>query len=812
MQFVYILPAKAVGPNLIANNSFETAANASTPSAWASNAWGTNNAAFTYKHDGGNTGTSSGYVNITQYTSGDAKWWFNHVTIKANTKYVFSDYSKSNVTTRLVAEYKTNANAFQYVELGSVPASSNAWQQKSVTLTSPANVKSVTIYHVLDKVGWLQTDDFFLGEDAVVTPPAPIVPTVAISAPTANTTVSGTQVVSATATNAVGVQFKLDGTNLGAEDTTAPYTTSLDTTTLANGTHTVSAVARSSDGTTATAQNVSFTVSNNTTTPTPPTPTPDNLIANPSVETASGNVPANWANNKWGTITANFSYLTTGHTGSKSVRTQVTQYTSGDAKWYFSPVTIQPNTQYTYSHYYQSNVATEAVLQYTDAKGVNTYVSLGSPAASTAWKEMRYTFTTPANATKLTMFHVVAKVGTLTLDDASLTKVTPTTPNPPEPPVTGPNPITNPSVETASGNVPANWSHNKWGTNTANFEYLNEGRTGNRSVKVTVSNYTDGDAKWMFDPVTTLQRGAQYRFSAYYKTNTTPHAVAMFTKDDGTVKYYGLPNPLPSGNTNEWQLYSDTFTMPVDAKSASVFFYVSNNGWVQTDDYSITPYQPVGFSRPLVTLAFDDGHEENVNSVLPTLTSHNFKSTQCYATEYIEGVPSAVMNVLAFKNAGHEICSHTVTHPELTKIPLADATYEVTHSKQVLESIIGQPVRNFASPYGDYNQAINNILMPLYRSHRTVDEGYNSKDNFNIYRVRVQNMLSTTTLTEYQSWLDHAKATNTWLVLVYHRVADDPGDYDTTKADFAAQMNALTASGLTVRTYNQALDEITPQL
>src|SRR2546430_4227304 len=35
----------------------------------------------------------------------------------------------------------------------------------------------------------------------------------------------------------VGVQFKLDGANLGAEDTGAPYSVTWNTTTIANGTH-----------------------------------------------------------------------------------------------------------------------------------------------------------------------------------------------------------------------------------------------------------------------------------------------------------------------------------------------------------------------------------------------------------------------------------------------------------------------------------------------------------------------------------------------------------------------------------------------
>jgi len=341
---------------------------------------------------------------------------------------------------------------------------------------------------------------------------------------------------------------------------------------------------------------------------------------------------------------------------------------------------------------------------------------------------------------------------------------------------------------------------------------MNEGHTGTHSAKVTVSNYVDGDAKWYFDPITNLTRGGQYRFSTWYKTNSIPHAVAMLTRDDDTVQYFGMPNPQPDGTAN-WQYYSDTFQVPLNVKSVSVFFFMPNNGWVQIDDQTITPYQPVGFNRPLVTLTFDDGHEDNVTNALPLLNQFGFKTTQCFATQPIEGVVGGPQNVLAFKNSGHEICSHTVTHPFMTQISLSQLTFELAHSQAYLESLIGAPVRDFASPYGDYNAAVNNEIKKYYRSHRTVDEGFNTKDNFDIYRLRVQNMTPTTTLAEYQSWLDQAKTDHTWLIIVYHRIATTaPEAFDTLKPDFAQQLQALANSGITVKTYSDALDELTAQL
>jgi hypothetical protein len=59
-----------------------------------------------------------------------------------------------------------------------------------------------------------------------------------------------------------GVQFKLDGANLQAEDTTSPYTITWDTTTATAGSHTLSAVATDNAGNTTTASNVVVTVDN----------------------------------------------------------------------------------------------------------------------------------------------------------------------------------------------------------------------------------------------------------------------------------------------------------------------------------------------------------------------------------------------------------------------------------------------------------------------------------------------------------------------------------------------------------------------
>jgi len=90
-------------------------------------------------------------------------------------------------------------------------------------------------------------------------------PSVSISSPAAGATVSGTVTVTANATDNVGVagvQLKLDGANLGAEVTSAPWQVAWDTTTAQSGSHSLSAVARDAAGNTSTAAAVTVAVSN----------------------------------------------------------------------------------------------------------------------------------------------------------------------------------------------------------------------------------------------------------------------------------------------------------------------------------------------------------------------------------------------------------------------------------------------------------------------------------------------------------------------------------------------------------------------
>ena len=110
-------------------------------------------------------------------------------------------------------------------------------------------------------------------------PPDTTPPTVSLTAPANGATVSGTINVTATASDnvgVVGVQFLLDGNNLGAEDTTSPYSVSWNTSTATNGAHVLTARARDA------ANNSTTSAARNVTVAAPDTSAPTVVITSPT--------------------------------------------------------------------------------------------------------------------------------------------------------------------------------------------------------------------------------------------------------------------------------------------------------------------------------------------------------------------------------------------------------------------------------------------------------------------------------------------------------------------------------------------------
>jgi len=127
-------------------------------------------------------------------------------------------------------------------------------------------------------------------------------PTVSLTQPINSATVSNTITILASAFDNIGisgVQFLLNGANLGAEDTTAPYSITWDTTTVTNGSYALTAEATDLVGNTMLSLSIPVTVNNLAVLPSActPLPAPNNTVVNVSTVAQLRNAVANLNSN-----------------------------------------------------------------------------------------------------------------------------------------------------------------------------------------------------------------------------------------------------------------------------------------------------------------------------------------------------------------------------------------------------------------------------------------------------------------------------------------------------------------------------------
>jgi peptidoglycan/xylan/chitin deacetylase (PgdA/CDA1 family) len=375
-----------------------------------------------------------------------------------------------------------------------------------------------------------------------------------------------------------------------------------------------------------------------------------------------------------------------------------------------------------------------------------------------------------------------------------------------------PNFVENSSLEIADAgdsNMPENWAYNCWGKNITAFTYLNEGYSGDHSVKIEVADYEDGDAKWFFDPVK-LTPG-DYIFSNYYRSNVDTKVIVTINTHAGDKEYIDLPIAPAS---EEWIKFEASFIVPEYAETVTVYHLLAKDGYLITDEHQINSYSFEGFNRGLVTITFDDGWEENTKTALPILQEFGYKTNQFYATTYIENprVTNPKNLIKLFVYDGHEIGSHSISHPYLTTLSEQEVTGELKGSQEFLENYLGINIKHFATPFGAYNTFIKEDIMNYYNAHRTaIDFGFNSKDNFDVSRLKSQSVLLDTTTSEFEEWVRKAKDEKLWLILLYHKVTDNPNEYDTTPQIFLEQMHMIMDADLPVVTISEALTELVDQ-
>lgn len=110
-------------------------------------------------------------------------------------------------------------------------------------------------------------------------------------------------------------------------------------------------------------------------------------------------------------------------------------------------------------------------------------------------------------------------------------------------------------------------------------------------------------------------------------------------------------------------------------------------------------------AKPVI-LSFDDGKDNQATAALPALTQRGMTGTFFIMT-VILGNPGWLKrdDVKRLAAAGMTIGSHTWDHHMVTKYSGKDFAIQLDQPRELLSSLSGQPVDEFAYPYGAWNTA-----------------------------------------------------------------------------------------------------------
>jgi peptidoglycan/xylan/chitin deacetylase (PgdA/CDA1 family) len=142
-----------------------------------------------------------------------------------------------------------------------------------------------------------------------------------------------------------------------------------------------------------------------------------------------------------------------------------------------------------------------------------------------------------------------------------------------------------------------------------------------------------------------------------------------------------------------------------------------------------------------IVITFDDGHVNVLRHTLAPLAEAQFQAVQFLVTDLLGRcndwdvplgeAPEPMMDATQVREwlaAGHYIGSHTLTHPYLTQLLPAKAREEITASRKKLEDLFGRPVEHFCYPFGDWNEAVRDLVIAAgYATACTTDSGVNDE-------------------------------------------------------------------------------------
>jgi peptidoglycan/xylan/chitin deacetylase (PgdA/CDA1 family) len=511
-------------------------------------------------------------------------------------------------------------------------------------------------------------------------------------------------------------------------------------------------------------------------------------------------LPLGWQVNLHGDLHYSVSQAN-GYATGKSVQIAVQAYQSGDVTLASPKVAIHPNTTYLFKSYYNAGTPLTLLARQYNADGSSTLQLIQTYPANNSWSTVSDAFKAGASTTAVQFVLQLSADGSASVNNPYL--------EPQQdvyvaPPASGPNVIPNGELSPGSYDTPDSWLTYDTGQNTVNFSYIQNG--GQPYVQTTIHNYKNGQAKWQYAPQSVIP-DQYYSLSLTYQANIPVLVVAEYVLQDGTRQDQTVVTLPPSG---DWTTAINRFQVPPGATNMFISLPLQSDGTVASRDYTLintTKSGPLRWSQPLVSVTFDDGWQATYDAALPVLRQYGYTGTFYVSPSTIETagfMTASELDTLA--NDGDEIGTNGYNPEDLTAINDSALSYQLREGRDYLDTA-GFSVTDLATPYGRSDAGVQWYARQYYTTIRSSDAGINTRQNLDPYDLKVLYVTNDTTPQDVNIALQATKAENGWLLLVYHRITNDPNapygsanveHVSTMTSAFKKQMAQVAASNIKV--------------
>lgn len=125
----------------------------------------------------------------------------------------------------------------------------------------------------------------------------------------------------------------------------------------------------------------------------------------------------------------------------------------------------------------------------------------------------------------------------------------------------------------------------------------------------------------------------------------------------------------------------------------------------------LLPIYSVEREDKVVALSFDAAWgADYTDELLAILERQNVRATFFLVGFWVEKYPALAFSLA---EAGHEIGNHSLTHPHMTTLSVAQIEHEISRTHALIAEATGQKARLFRPPFGDYNNRVIETLSSL---------------------------------------------------------------------------------------------------